>query len=285
MQKGSHSLFGERANACTLLTEQGIPQEGVVRRAFEMETKRQNNPRSIENWYFVNRFYGIKRHLVPGNVLDVGSAEGLFSCGLALDGWQVTALDIHPQLIRYLKRKATLNHLTVQCVQADALSVPLPDRSYDNIILGEIIEHLAHPQAMLQEARRVLRPSGRLIITTPVYPFFAQRSFSQWEQMPEEAKNDAPEDKSPDLHVFEFTPEELKSLVSKMGFELVFFTFIDTRMWESRLRFFKERAPLPNAFYAFIDQMLILLNRQVGRQRLPKPLRVRHMLAAFDRGG
>jgi SAM-dependent methyltransferase len=256
----------------------------VVRCALEAERKRQRIPRSIESWYFVNRFREVQKGLAPGSILDVGCAEGLFCTELALAGRTATALDIDPIFTQYVHEKAALNHLPIECIQADATILPLMDGSYDNIILGEILEHQFSPRAVLQEARRVLRPDGRVIITTPVYPFFAQRSFLQWEQGQGGLLGEVPEDKSPDCHVFEFTPQELVLLAEGMGFELVSFTFVDTRMWESRLRRFKERAHLPNWFYSLLDRILIQVNKWVGRQRLPTPLRVRHMVVVLCLG-
>ena len=42
-----------------------------------------------------------------------------------------------------------------------------PDESFDNVSMLALIEHLANPQQIIRETHRVLRPMGRLIITTP----------------------------------------------------------------------------------------------------------------------
>jgi SAM-dependent methyltransferase len=151
----------------------------------------------------------------------------------------------------------------------------LKKNAYDNIILGEILEHQAAPRAVLREANRALRPGGRLVITTPVYPYLAQRSFIEWEQ----GLGNLAADKSVGEHVFEFTAGELRSLMEQMGFEILSFSFVDTRLWESRLCRFKESIPLPDVFYTFVDRVLILANRLFSPERLPKQFRVRHMIA------
>jgi len=43
----------------------------------------------------------------------------------------------------------------------------LTSNSFDTIVAGEIIEHLDHPMLFLEECKRILKPDGRLIITTP----------------------------------------------------------------------------------------------------------------------
>jgi SAM-dependent methyltransferase len=52
-------------------------------------------------------------------------------------------------------------------VVADAYAVPLPGASADAILLTEVLEHLERPAAALAECRRLLRPGGHLIATTP----------------------------------------------------------------------------------------------------------------------
>ena len=48
-----------------------------------------------------------------------------------------------------------------------AEKIPLPDRSIDGFLLCEVLEHLEHPEAVLQEAFRLLRKDGKGWITVP----------------------------------------------------------------------------------------------------------------------
>lgn len=51
--------------------------------------------------------------------------------------------------------------------RGDLLSLPFPDASFDSVLLTEVLEHCAEPQRGVDEARRVLKPGGLLMVTSP----------------------------------------------------------------------------------------------------------------------
>lgn len=55
----------------------------------------------------------------------------------------------------------------VQVVQGTALQLPFRSRSFQTVLLMAVVEHLHNPSACLREATRVLKPRGRVVITTP----------------------------------------------------------------------------------------------------------------------
>ena len=77
-------------------------------------------------------------------------------------------------------------------------------RTYDFIILSEVIEHLRSPLETMLELRRLLRPGGRFFIKTKVYPE-APGHFAQWFY-----KRDI-------THVQFFTPSSFNELSQAMG--------------------------------------------------------------------
>ena len=64
-------------------------------------------------------------------------------------------------------------------VQADAEGIGMRSQSFDTVICCETLEHLRDPRAALAELARVLRPGGRLFLTTPNYlgPMGAYRGY------------------------------------------------------------------------------------------------------------
>jgi SAM-dependent methyltransferase len=103
----------------------------------------------------------------PGaRVLDVGCGNSIFPIYLATQGHRVTAvdLDFHPGLDR-------MHGVEVEYLEADMTALPLDDEAYDAVFCISVIEHLpeARIPVAMQEMRRVLRPGGRLLLTTDYY--------------------------------------------------------------------------------------------------------------------
>ena len=96
--------------------------------------------------------------LVPDGIgktaIDIGCQEGLQSQWLEKKGYTVTSIDIEK-----VYEKA-------QVVDVSK-TLPFPDRSFDLLWCSEVIEHLKNPAKAIQEFRRVLKPGGRMILTTP----------------------------------------------------------------------------------------------------------------------
>jgi ubiquinone/menaquinone biosynthesis C-methylase UbiE len=100
-------------------------------------------------------------------VVDVGSGTGLLSLAFAERTARVWAIDSSPAMRDYLRVKATSADLdNVETVLASAVSLPLVDEVADLVVSNYCLHELrrADKYRALAEARRVLKPGGRLVI-------------------------------------------------------------------------------------------------------------------------
>jgi ubiquinone/menaquinone biosynthesis C-methylase UbiE/DNA-binding transcriptional ArsR family regulator len=98
-------------------------------------------------------------------IADLGAGEGLVSQLLAHRAKQVWCIDNSPRMVEVgseLAQKNGLANLTYKL--GDIEQVPLPDKSVDLAILSQALHHAQHPQKAVDEAYRILRPGGQLLV-------------------------------------------------------------------------------------------------------------------------
>jgi len=105
--------------------------------------------------------------LVAGkDVLDIACGEGYGSAMLSRRARSVQGVDISDEAVRHAE--ATYGHIAnLQFKVGDAAKIPLPDDSVDVVVSFETIEHHDRHSEMLKEIRRVLRPRGGIVISSP----------------------------------------------------------------------------------------------------------------------
>jgi SAM-dependent methyltransferase len=110
--------------------------------------------------------YLFARGLVPGlDVLDVASGEGYGSALLAQVARSVVGVECSEPTVRGAAGNFARRNLRFLC--GDARALPLADCCVDSVVSFETIEHFDRQAAFLHEVRRVLRPDGRFIVSTP----------------------------------------------------------------------------------------------------------------------
>jgi ubiquinone/menaquinone biosynthesis C-methylase UbiE len=144
----------------------------------------------------------------PGErVLDLGCAEGEFTAALADHGARPIGVDVAAEPLR--RGRQRFPH--VQFARADP-ALPFGDGEFTLVWAGELLEHVQDGLTLLAEVSRVLRPGGRLLVTTPAHRLrrrlvlaFSARAFERHF----EPRAD---------HVRFFTPRSLRALLAAAAF-------------------------------------------------------------------
>ena len=103
---------------------------------------------------------------VRGTALDIGAGRGISSYAMALDRWQVTALEpdasaiVGAGAIRALAAEA---HLPITVVQTWGEELPFPDETFDVVHCRQALHHARHLVNLCREIGRVLKPGGVLV--------------------------------------------------------------------------------------------------------------------------
>jgi 2-polyprenyl-3-methyl-5-hydroxy-6-metoxy-1,4-benzoquinol methylase len=104
--------------------------------------------------------------VAPGErVLDIGCGEGAFTAALHAAGTRPSGIDVATEPLRRARR--TRPELDFR--QTDG-PLPFAAAEFDVAWAGELLEHVQDGTALLDEVRRVLRPGGRLLVSTPDHP-------------------------------------------------------------------------------------------------------------------
>lgn len=102
-------------------------------------------------------------------VLDIGCGSGVFSNEMREAGARVVAVDANPAAAAYAQKTFANSKLTIIRALMDEL--PFAPASFDRAVCLEVIEHVYPDQvrALLRDLYQVLKPDGRLLLTTPNY--------------------------------------------------------------------------------------------------------------------
>lgn len=115
--------------------------------------------------YFIN--HNVKK---GGTVIDFGCCNGGFSFSLASDGYRIIGIDcVERAVANCTETKKLFKPFDDACTFIYSLveATPLPDNCADGILSCECLEHIREPARALQEAKRLLKPEGFFVFTTP----------------------------------------------------------------------------------------------------------------------
>jgi 2-polyprenyl-3-methyl-5-hydroxy-6-metoxy-1,4-benzoquinol methylase len=124
--------------------------------------------------YLVKPFLEILSEAKPAvadkvRVLDLGCGNGCLSHLMAEQGYEVVGLDLSEGGIAIARRSFP----ECKFIQGDIYDLPDERQldSFDIVTSVEVIEHLFFPRELVRYAQKCLKPSGRLILTTPYHGY------------------------------------------------------------------------------------------------------------------
>lgn len=117
---------------------------------------------SIEHWHR----YLLAREIARNrDVLDVACGEGYGSALMAQTARSVVGVDVSDEAVTHAAAAYGGERLTY--LSGDARRIPLADASVDLVVSFETLEHFVEHDLFLAEVKRVLRPGGALLVSTP----------------------------------------------------------------------------------------------------------------------
>ncbi|WP_051209485.1 class I SAM-dependent methyltransferase [Butyrivibrio sp. WCD3002] len=113
------------------------------------------------------------------SVLDVGCGAVFFEMVLSDFGFEVTGVDLTPEMIEKGKELLSRHGAKAQMKVMDAEKLDFPDSSFDLVISRNLVWTLPHPVEAYMEWHRVLKPGGVLLVYDAEYA----KGFHHYDQM------------------------------------------------------------------------------------------------------
>lgn len=144
---------------------------------------------------------GVQRYKAAGSLLDIGCGVGQLLQVAQSRGYTVAGCDISTWATDYARRAG-------YDVRTGTLAeLHYADQNFDIAVASHTLEHVPEPLPFLQEAHRILRNDGLLVIAVPNFAsVMAQTLRLRWAGL------------LPDQHLWHFTPTTLRAMLQRAGF-------------------------------------------------------------------
>lgn len=140
----------------------------------------------------------------PGRLADLGCWIGYFAAEANRRGWRAIGVEPSVRAAAYAR-----DQNGIDVIQGELLDAELPERDFQAIFMGDVIEHLPDPGAALDRAAALLAPGGVLALALPDAGSRTARMLGRrwWSVIP--------------THVQYFTSGSLRRLLECRGFEVL----------------------------------------------------------------
>ncbi|MFB9106968.1 class I SAM-dependent methyltransferase [Flavobacterium gyeonganense] len=135
-----------------------------------------------------------------GKILDIGTGTGDFLLTAKNDGWNVIGIEPSDRAKNIAKQKG---------ISFAEETASLENNSFDVITMWHVLEHVPNLEFQIQELKRLLKPTGTLIVAVPNFKSFDAKHYGEfW------AAFDVP------IHFWHFSKKAIKSLFEKVDMKL-----------------------------------------------------------------
>ena len=97
-------------------------------------------------------------------VLDLGIGTGASLAFYPAGKGRVVGVDLSAGMLRECRKKIAERGLTASVFQADAMSLPFADDSFDQVFISHVITVVSDPYRLVREAQRVAKPGAKIVI-------------------------------------------------------------------------------------------------------------------------
>ncbi len=131
-------------------------------------------------WWHVNRHRLVLKFLdlsneKPSQILDVGCGGGYLSSTIARAGNSIISSDIIFDAARFVKIENAVDSLVFDAGK----TWPVGNKSFQTVIMLDVLEHIQNENDCLKEVRRILADTGTLILSVPAHQFL----YSGWDKV------------------------------------------------------------------------------------------------------
>jgi SAM-dependent methyltransferase len=178
------------------------------------------------------------------SVLEAGCGLGYFTYALKRGGYDVLGIDVSTKAVAH----ATQTYGDLYRTDSIESYARTAGRSFDAVVMVEVIEHLENPIGAIEGALRLLSPGGSLVLTTPNRTYYGYDRIWSTDLPP--------------VHLWWFSQDSIEALAARVGCRAEFVDFTE----------YNARFPVLHAFASAHTAMLDSEGRVLRREGLPMSL-------------